>query len=310
MFTKIISSKITPVVSYFIIAFGALNLLSCYGDNFIPPKNEVTTIFENFPANDGLAVDLYGNVFAANFGQFTATGGNGSTVLRANPFKKEIDTIVNGLTSPVGTAIDSNGDIYVSNANNFASGDVLKVTHDNTKTTLATIEGYPSGITVDEDDNIYIANYLKGLVHKIDVDGNLSVYAEDQRLFGGVGIDFDDYGNLIVGNLITGDILSISPSKEVSLVAKIPTVVEFSVIGYIAHYRDHIYATAGAENVIYKVSLETGDFEIFAGNGQAASTDGALLEASFNSPNGITIDPYRKLLYVTEFGNRLRAIRL
>jgi len=285
------------MLSFSLITFGIFNLVSCYGDNFIPPKKEVTTLFDNFPANDGLTVDPFGNVYAANFGEFTATGGNGTTLLKANPFKKEFDTIVSGLTNPVGT-------------NNFANGNVVKISYDNTKTVLATIEGYPSGITTDDNDNIYIANYLKGLVHKIDTAGNLTVYAEDQRLFGGVGIDFDNDGNLIIGNLITGDILSISPNKEVKLIAKIPTVVEFSVIGYIAHYKNHIYATAGAEHVIYKVSLKTGEFEIFAGNGEAASIDGPLLEASFNSPNGITIDPYRKILYVNEFGNKLRAIRL
>ncbi|MFP2996901.1 hypothetical protein ABN763_13375 [Spongiivirga sp. MCCC 1A20706] len=292
------------------LLFASFNLFSCYGDNPLPQKKEVTTIFDNFPANDGIAVDVYGTVFAANYGQFVQTGGDGSTVLQANPFKKVFDTIASGLINPVGTAVDSEGTIYVSNANNFVSGEVTQLNSDGSKVILATIEGYPSGITVDEHDNLYIANYLKGLVHKIDTEGKLSVYAQDERLFGGVGIDFDNDGNLVVGNLITGDVLSINPSGQTNLVTTIPTVQQFSVIGYITYFKNHIYATVGAENRIYKISLETGEFEVFAGNGEAASTDGPVLEASLNRPNGITVDPYRKILYITEFGNRLRAISL
>ena len=211
----------------------------------------------------------------------------------------------------MGNAVDDNGNIYVNNANNFSSADILKIASNGSQNVIATIPGFPSGMTIDEDNNLYISNFAAPTVHKVTQEGEVTLIANDPRLAGGVGIDFDDSGNLLVGNYLNGNILLVSLDGEVEQIATIPTIVENFVVGYITFHQGFIYATAIGENLIYKISL-VGDMSVFAGNGESASIDGPLEDASFNAPNGITVDHIREILYVSEFGGsgNLRAIKL
>lgn len=272
----------------------------------------VETLVSSFNATDGLSLDSDGNIYASNFANFT-----GSEVLKINSSTSEVTVAVDGLVAPTGNFVDSDGIIYVVNNIRFVSGnsgptqaDVLKFSPDGSREVLATLPGFPAGITLDEFNNAYVSNFSFSGVHKITPTGEVSVYAEDNRLFGGVGIDFDDNGNLFVGNFSTGDILKITENQTIELLTTIPTVVENVVIGYISYFSDSIYATAAGEHTIYKVSME-GEATIFAGNGEKATIDGSLLEASFDTPNGITVDPVREKIYVSQgSGAALRVIEL
>lgn len=273
-------------------------------------KPETSTLVENFMANDALSVDTNGNIYASNYGVYDASiiQGNGKTALKVSP-SGEVEEYVSNLASPVGNAIDASGNFYVNNDNDFTSGDLLKVATDGTQAVIATIGGYPAGILLGTDGNFYISNYSNPTISKVTPNGALTNFSNDSRLTGGVGIAYDDNGNIIVGNLISGDILSIDPNGAVSLIATIPTVVQNSVVGYITFFEGHVYATGISSNIIYKVSLD-GTIVDFAGNGTRASIDGELTKASFNGPNGITVDKKKRVLYVTEASGRLRVIPL
>lgn len=278
----------------------------------------VGTVIANFPANDALSVDRRGRIYASNFGTFTNTNGDGTTLLKVDPRAEEFVELSSDLVGPTGNAVDTGGTIYVVNnvvadfVNGSIAGEVVKITPNGTKTVLASLEGFPSGLALDRQKNAYVTNFNRPLIHKISPEGEVSVVAEDARLAGCVGIDFDDEGTVLVGNFTTGEILSVDSDGKVESITTLPTVVQGFVIGYITYYRGFIYATAAGENVIYQISRASGEARIFAGNGEAATVDGPLLEASFNFPNGITIDPRRRTLYVSEGGisGGLRAIPL
>lgn len=272
---------------------------------------EVLTVISDFPANDALSVDRSGNVYGSNFGQFGSSGGTGTTIVKVRPRKRDFVVLADNLIGPLGNAADRNGNVYVNNANNFSNAHILKIARNGSQEVLATIEGFPSGMAIDGDNNLYISNFITPTVHKVTPEGEVVLIANDNRLAGGVGIDFDSNDNLLVGNYLNGDIFSVSLDGDVDFIASIPTVVENFVLGYLTFHRGFIYATAIGENLIYKVSLE-GDVSVFAGNGEPATIDGPLLDASFNAPNGITVDPIRKVLYISEFGGSgsLRAIKL
>ncbi|TAI49008.1 hypothetical protein [Flagellimonas allohymeniacidonis] len=290
----------------------AVSVSSCFRGEVPNQENaEVETLISNFPANDALSVGRNGSVYASNFGQFGASGGTGTTILKVNPRKMDFVPIAENLTGPLGNAVDKSGNVYVNNANNFVSADILKIAKNGTQTVLATIEGFPSGMTLDTKNNLYISNFSTPTVHKVTPEGEVTLIANDVRLAGGVGIDFDGRGNLLVGNYATGQILSVSLDGQVELIASIPVVIENFVLGYITYHKGFIYGTAIGENLIYKVSLK-GEVEVFAGTGVASTTDGLLLEATFNAPNGIAADPIRNILYISEFGGSgsLRAIKL
>lgn len=274
-------------------------------------KAKVETLVQDFQANDGLSVDRNGTIYASNFANFT-----GTEVLKVNPNTAAVEVAVNDLRAPTGNVVDRSGNIYVVNNvrrlsadSNELQGDVVKVTEEGTQSVVATLPGFPSGITLDHQGNAFVSNFFFSGVHKITPDGEVTVFVKDDRLFGGVGIVFDNKGNLFVGNFSTGDILKISPDQSIEVLATIPTVQEQVVIGYITYLAGTIFATAPGEHVIYRVSM-SGEAKIFAGSGIQESTDGTLMEASFDTPNGITADPKRKVLYVTEGGPNGAALRV
>lgn len=294
------------------LVFTVLNFISCFpGDVPDFDNAEVVTVISDFPANDALSTDINGNVYASNFGEFEGNGGNGTSLFKVNPFKKELVEVANNLSGPLGNVVDNNGNIYVNNGNDFVNADILKIAIDGTQSIIATIDGFPSGMAIDQSNNLYISNFVSPTIHKVTPQGGVSVFVSDARLAGCVGIDFDNNGNLIAGNYLNGQIFSVKMDGKVELIAVIPTVVENFVLGYLTFFKGFIYGTAIGENLIYKISL-AGDVSIFAGNGEPASIDGPLLDASFNAPNGITKDPIRKILYISEFGQAgaLREIKL
>jgi len=303
------NTKIKGITFFALLAISMM-FTSCHGDGIIRDP-EVTTIVSDFAGNDAVTVDRKGNIYVSEFGQFAGSNGNGTRVFKVSK-NGDVSEFISGLTGPLGNAIDDQDNFYVVNGSGDGSGDILKITPDSTRAVLATIDGFPSGLTLDHYNNVYVSNFGTPTVHKITQEGEVTVYASDPRLAGGVGIDFDYKGNLIVGNFATADILSIDTEGNVSLIATIPdAVVNGFGIGYITVLGNSVFATGIGVNKIFRVTLD-GKVEEFAGIGTSAVADGPVAEASFNGPNGITADKYRKAIYISEFGGvgALRKISL
>ncbi|UZO81941.1 hypothetical protein NBT05_05610 [Aquimarina sp. ERC-38] len=288
-----------PLIILSLFFISATLLTSCYGDG-IEKEAKVSTLISGFAGNDAVSVDRKGIIYVSEFGIFENTGGNGTRIFKVAPNGKVLDTI-KGLSGPMGTAKDSKGNLFVNNDNNTVRGEVLKIYPGGNREVVTSIDGWPSGMTIDRHDNLYISNFTAPTVHKISADGKVEIIAQDERLAGGVGIDLDSKGNIIVANFATASIYSIDKTGNVSLITTIPDIVFGGFgIGYITVINDRIYATGIAVNYIFEVSL-TGETTIIAGNGEPAQVDGPLLEASFSNPNGIASDKYRGTLYITEF---------
>ncbi|MEO0321189.1 MAG: hypothetical protein AAF199_09915, partial [Pseudomonadota bacterium] len=216
---------------------------------------EVKTIFgSDFPANDGLHVGNNGTLFASNFGVFDPELNRytGTQVFQVN--RRGIRVKAEGFEAPMGSAQDSEGNLYFNTENNndAVSGVLVKVARDGSSEEVAEIAGWPSGVAIDDDDIVYVANFFAPTLHKVTPDGTISVLAADDRLFGCVGIDIDDEGNIITANFFTADILKVTPEGEVSLIANIPNTTQGFAIGYMTIFEDNVYATGINENVIYK----------------------------------------------------------
>jgi len=273
---------------------------------------KVKTLFgSDFPANDGLHVAANGTLFASNFGVFDQELGkySGTQVFQIN--KRGIRIKAEGFEAPMGSGSDSKGNLYFNTENNndAVSGVLIKVAPDGSSSQVAEIAGWPSGVVVDHNDVVYVANFFAPTLHKVTPDGSLSVLANDDRLFGCVGIDIDEEGNIITANFFTADILKVTPDGEVSLIAKIPDTTQGFAIGYMTIFENAIYATGISEHVIYKVGFD-GTTEIFAGTGENGSADGKLKEATFSATNGIAADERRRVLYISQFGEPgLRVIK-
>ncbi|KAA1246209.1 hypothetical protein [Aquimarina sp. RZ0] len=296
----LIKKNETKIVMIFMLVMASFILTSCYGDPVVIDP-EVETVVSDFLGNDAVSVDRFGNVYVSEFGQFVGSSGNGTSVFKISK-NGEITEFISDLVGPLGNAIDSQGNFYVVNGSGDGVGDILKITPDGVRIVLASIEGFPAGLALDKDRNIYISNFGTPTVHKITTDGEITVFASDPRLAGGVGIEFDRKGNLIIGNFLTADILSVDPEGSVSLVTTIPDIAVGGGLGYITVAGNSVFATGIAINKIFRVSLRDGKIEEFAGTGEASTIDGSVLEASFNGPNGIRADVYGRIIYVSEFG--------
>ncbi|MGB5820658.1 MAG: hypothetical protein WBG90_14330 [Saonia sp.] len=297
------------------LCLGVFSLGACINDfeGGGPKAKKVKTVIgTDFPANDGLYVAADGTVFASNFGVFDPALGkyNGTQVFEISR-NGNITVKASGFEAPMGGVMDSKGNFYFNNENNndAISGILIKIAPDGTSSEVGEIPGWPSGLAIDKDDNIYVANFNDPVINKVSPDGSISVFATDDRLAGCVGIDIDANGNIVTSNFITADILSIDPSADVSLIATIPDVTLGFAIGYMTIFEGAIYATGINQNVIFKVSFD-GTTEIFAGTGIEGSADGKLNEATFSMPNGIAADHQRKILYISQFGTPgLRKIK-
>jgi len=283
-----------------VIKFISITILILFNTNNYAQVN-IETLLSNFSANGAVSIDNEGNIYVSEYGVYTQTGGNGKRLFKISPSGKMLDTI-NNLSGPMGSKKDSKGNLYINNDNDTKRGIVLKINPDGKRINFAEISGWPSSMTIDKQDNLYITNYNTGKINKVDSQGSVSVFANDERLLGSVGIDFDSKGNLIVSNFYTAKILSISKSGKISEITELKdVVVQGWGIGYIAIIDDFIYATGIAVSKVFKVSLN-GKVELFAGNGKSASTDGELLKASLSNPNGIAADKKNKILYISEYG--------
>jgi len=273
----------------------------------------VETIVEDFIdlGKDGITVDNKGNLYVSIFGFFQGNNGNGTSVYKVSK-NGVVSDYVTDLSGPLGSAFDKRGNFYVIHNNNGGgSGDIIKVTPNGNKKTIATIDGFPSGLAIDNQNNLYVSNFVSPTIYKIGTTGVISEFVTDSRLAGTVGIDFNQKGNLIVGNYSTADILSINKKGKVSLIANIPDIaINGAAIGGIEVVDDTIYATGIVVNKIFKVTQE-GSISLFAGTGESTSLDGELLQASFRNPNRIEYDKRTKSLYITEYsGVGIRKIKL
>lgn len=187
---------------------------------------------------------------------------------------------------PLGITMDSENNIYVAD---FANHRIRKIGPTGTVTTIAgSKEGfkngvgteaqfsYPSGLVVDDDSNIYVADALNNRIRKISPQGEVSTYA-------GGELGYKD-----------------GPALEAQFYA--PTGLALDTDGT-------LYVADSSGNRIRKITPE-GIVSTIAG-GDSGYSDGIGLEAQFNNPWSLALNKEEHILYVTDFYNhRIRKILL
>ena len=75
----------------------------------------------------------------------------------------------------------------------------------------------PTGITSDNDGNVYVAGFSDNTIYKITPDGKKLVFIKDIRVNGPIGMVSDNNGNIYISNYNTNNILKISSDGAVSI---------------------------------------------------------------------------------------------
>jgi len=260
----------------------------------------VSTLVSGLPNNGGIAVDLDGNIYAANF--------NGSVVYKVTP-EGSVSVFATEFQTPSGNYIDSEGNLYQSNyrdqVNPTALTTIDKITPAGVKTVSATGMNGPVGITIDSLGNLFVAMCNINSVYKITPGGVVTTFVTGNLFACPNGITFDDDGNLYVCNFGDGRVLKITPGGTISILATLPGANN----GHLDYVDGFLFVAARSANQIYKISL-TGEVTLFAGTGQQAVKDGPALQASFSLPNAVTFSPNANAFYTNGSGGVIRKIQL
>ncbi len=240
-----------------------------------------------------------------------------STTTTTIPAEDEVSTVsVAGspvvLAAPTGVAVGPDGTLYVAEYNGTS---VYAVTPGagGSVTPIATGLNKPSGLDVDGDGNVFVADQYNRRIVKVDADGNQSVFAgsglagtadgtgTEASFTTLVSLELASDGTIFAADLDAGQIRQISPAGEV-------TTLVSSSLGIrptdVTATTTTVFATDQDGQRIVAVDRATGAVATLAGSLYwPGSTDGIGTDARFTSPTGIELGP-DGLLYVAELGNR------
>jgi sugar lactone lactonase YvrE len=253
-----------------------------------PPSAMVRTLTDTLPGRvGGVTVDRIGLIYVADFQE---------TVWKVTPDGKAT-RFVTGLYGASGNAIDSKGYLLQSS---FSGNYISKIDRLGNQTVLVDsgLAG-PVGITVDQEDNLYVTNCRANTISKVTQSGQLSTFASGNFFNCPNGITRDPNGNTYVVNFSDERMLKITPDGAVSEFATLPGGGN----GHVTFARGDLYATSFRGHRIYRVSL-AGEVTPIAGTGTIGEQDGPGPEATFSWPNGIAAGPQGDRLYVNDFINR------
>ena len=249
------------------------------------------------------------------------------------------------LDQPNGVAIGNNGNMYISDRDYQR---IRKVDGSNIITTIAgngTFGGgfsgdggpataaelnYPNGVSIDLNENVFIADMYNGRIRKVDLSGMITTVAgngsysfsgdgasaTDAGVPGANGVAVDIHGNIIIAD---GDrIRKVNASGIITTVAGgAPTAMGSGGPATIAElYGPRGLVIDSANNILFadnnwiRKVTPVGIITTIAGNGLSGYGDGGLAkDAQSPYPIRITYDK-KGNLYITEgyFTNRIRKI--
>ena len=251
----------------------------------------LTNVIEGH-AVGGVTVDLVGNIYVADFGDF---------VWKITPEGKR-DVFASGLYGASGNAIDNEGNLLQSN---FYGNSITKIDRNGqAKPFVTTGLSGPVGIAINKQTgDAYVANCRDNSIAKIATDGTVSSFAKSDLFKCPNGISFDREGNLYVVNFRDNKMLKVDPK---GFVAPFATISKKG-LGHLCFKEDRFYVTAFHSHEIYEVSLDGTVRRIF-GDGKRGIVDGAGAEARLSFPNGIAYSPWGRRLYINEYVNEEAAL--
>jgi DNA-binding beta-propeller fold protein YncE len=235
----------------------------------------------------GVTVDLVGNIYVADFGDF---------VWKITP-EGERQVFASGLYGASGNAIDNEGNLLQSS---FYGDSITKIDRKGQSKPFVTsgLRG-PVGIAINRDTgDVYVANCRDNSITKIAADNSVSSFAKSDLFKCPNGISFDRQGNLYVVNFRDNKMLKIDRK---GLVAPFATVSEKG-LGHLCFKGDRFYVTAFQSHEIYEVTLD-GSAKRILGNGERGIVDGAGARVRLSFPNGIACHPWTGRLYINEYVN-------
>jgi sugar lactone lactonase YvrE len=295
-----------------------------------------------FNSPSGITVDANGNLFVTDYfnHMIRAINPNGmvSTLVGSTAGIEDGPAATAKFFLPNGAAVDKQGNIYVSEE---GTSRIRKVTSAGLTSTFAgATPGYldgvstaakfstPSGIALDAEGTVYVADQFNNCIRKITPAGVVTTLAgsvtagiadgtgaaaQFQRP---VGVVVDEAGNVFVADLFNHRIRKITSDGVVTTIAgSTPgfadgtgTAAKFLYPAGLALDKEGNLFVADSENNRIRKITKAGVVTTFAGIGAQGTDNGLASTAQFYLPREIDIDAEGNI-YVVEIGNhRIRKI--
>lgn len=302
----------------------------------------------NFPI--GVAVDSAGNVYVTDAGNDTIrkiTPVGAVSTLAGKALTPGSDNGTNQTArfqTPYNLTVDSGGNLYVTDTYNQT---IRKVTPDGVVTTLAGAAGqtgtiddtgtsarfnYPVGILVDDQTNLYVADFSDNTIRKVTSELAVTTFAGSAGGSGsndGTGmaarfsapsdIAFDTSSNAYITDLANDTIRKITPDGVVTTLAGSVgvsgtndgsgTLARFSnPSGLALDSHGNIFVADTANNTIRQVTPQ-GSVTTFAGTaGKSGTNDGIGTAAMFHNPLSVFVGTNDVLFVSDTHGETIRKL--
>jgi len=234
-----------------------------------------------------ITIDSHGNMYIADYknnrirkvnlgtGIITTLAGNGSP-----GYSGDAGQAANAeLNLPNGVAVDHRGNLYVADAANncirkivLSTGVITTIagtgnagyTGDSGLAIAAQLD-YPTGLSIDDSNNVYIADWRNSCIRKIRVATGIIT--------------------TVAGNGVSGYARDGGPATSAQL--NFPISVSVDSVG-------NIYITDTQDHRLRKVDAATGIITTIAGDGLPgyAGNGGLAINAQIDYPDGVTLDKY------------------
>lgn len=238
------------------------------------------------------------------------------------------------LSAPSALVVDSSKNVYIvdagndrirmitaktQNINTIAGTGTVGFSGDGAAATTANL-GTPSGIAVDSQGNLYLADSGNLRVRKFTVGGNINTVAGNGKVSysgdggpataaqmnGPLGVGIDKGGNLYVSDSRNQVVRQVAKSGTISSIGSGSFVLPQGVA---VDSAGDVFVADLQGNVVRRIGTD-GSFTTFAGNGtQGYSGDGGpATGAELNAPIAVAVDSHDNV-YIAEFSNsRIRKV--
>lgn len=287
---------------------------------------------------DGLARDSQGNLYvleATNRLVRKITPDGVVTTLAGN---SRLTGHVDGLGSaasfqwPRGIACDSKGNVYVTDANNT----LRKITPSGVVTTFAGRAGSsgrsdgvgsaarfnsPSGVVVDSQDSLYVADMYNFTIRKISLIGRVTTLAGKAGAYGGtdgmgsaarfrypVKLAIDALGNLYVVDLWY--IRKVTPSGLVTTYTPPYGVIASDMDALAFDADNNLYFTGLYSSQVQKITPDGIVSKLAGSDYSSGYLDGPANTAMFYGPSALLINPQGNMYVADTLNHAIRKITL